>query len=216
MNSAIKLLVVSALLVVLLVTSAQYSSALEKSFYESSPSPEEIIQAEKVLLESIDKDIDIGILTHRKYRFDTEWGPTTTRTFGRFLAGQLPQGTRLHSPGGAYFSREGGAHASLGISFPYPFNFLSISVGLGTVSSVGGYYIPFPDTVNFYNVYGRKNVLIRPYVIWKTDPSTRERTVHVRHYTTTVLSDEYFVVRMNTETWPPGVYPFAEPLPPSF
>lgn len=102
-------------------------------------------------------------------------GKSVRRTIGGLAGNQPPGGNRFGSGGGFYHADKGGPVLPVSISFPQPYNFLSVTVSLG-VSSTSGKFVTVPDTVNYYKLYVEKTYDFRPYVVWEIDVATGKKT----------------------------------------
>lgn len=78
----------------------------------------------------------------------TYWYTTTVQP-----SGQLPGGTKLETPGGLFVNMSSGTLSYIDVSVPW--GKVSIGVNLGVVSnssSVGGFYLAFPNTTDYFIV----------------------------------------------------------------
>ena len=79
---------------------------------------------------------------------------------------------------------------SLNVSFPAPYDLISVSVTLGSVGS-SGVFVLAPDTTHYFKLYVSKKVRVQPYVVYYTN-SQGKKTVWLRSKTTTVTKvDQY-------------------------
>ena len=88
----------------------------------------------------------------------------------------LRGGYKFPTGGGFYFSDSGGPNVSgsVSLSLPAPYNFVSISVGLGNRSTTSGLYVTVPNKTDYFKLYVEKEMEVRPYAIYKQNKHTRE------------------------------------------
>ena len=122
--------------------------------------------------------------------YETVYGTAKTVTIGGYAGNQPAGGRRFNTGGGFWFSDSGGPTASLNVSFPAPYDLISVSVTLGSVGS-SGVFVLAPDSTHYFKLYVSKKVRVQPYVVYYTN-SQGKKTVWLRSKTTTVTKvDQY-------------------------
>lgn len=87
--------------------------------------------------------------------YETVYGTAKTVTIGGYAGNQPAGGRRFNTGGGFWFSDSGGPTASLNVSFPAPYDLISVSVTLGSVGS-SGVFVLAPDTTHYFKLYVSK------------------------------------------------------------
>ncbi len=87
------------------------------------------------------------VIVSEEYALNSEYHTTTVTPNG-----QPPEGVRFPTGGGMYVNTSKGPSLSVGFSVSWGgVVSTSVSIGLaGTAASVGGYFLPAPDTTNRY------------------------------------------------------------------
>ncbi|MCG1013284.1 MAG: hypothetical protein GX892_01685 [Thermoanaerobacteraceae bacterium] len=130
------------------------------------------------------------------YIYEVEYGPIKEVTIEGFLANQPRNGTKFPGGGGFYCSTSGGAKYSVSVSFPEPFDMVTVSAELGYVSnSVSGVYIEAPNTTDYWKAYGEKDFEVQPIIVWKIHRYTGKKSKHVSYHSTTHLRSRYYCVK---------------------
>ena len=95
----------------------------------------------------------------------------------------LSGGYKFPTGGGFYFSDSGGPNVSgsVSLSLPAPYNFVSISVGLGNRSTTSGLYVTVPNKTDYFKLYVEKEMEVRPYAIYKQNKHTREYELYTNY-----------------------------------
>lgn len=111
-----------------------------------------------------------------KERFKYEHFDYQYKTLKGYAGNQLSGGYKFPTGGGFYFSDSGGPNVSgsVSLSLPAPYNFVSISVGLGNRSTTSGLYVTVPNKTDYFKLYVEKEMEVRPYAIYKQNKHTRE------------------------------------------
>ena len=111
-----------------------------------------------------------------KERFKYEHFDYQYKTLKGYAGNQLSGGYKFPTGGGFYFSDSGGPNVSgsVSLSLPAPYNFVSISVGLGNRSTTSGLYVTVPNKTDYFKLYVEKEMEVRPYAIYKQTKHTRE------------------------------------------
>ena len=111
-----------------------------------------------------------------KERFKYEHFDYQYKTLKGYAGNQLSGGYKFPTGGGFYFSDSGGPNVSgsVSLSLPAPYNFVSISVGLGNRSTTSGLYVTVPNKTDYFKLYVEKEMEVRPYAIYKQNKNTRE------------------------------------------
>lgn len=100
-----------------------------------------------------------------KERFKYEHFDYQYKTLKGYAGNQLSGGYKFPTGGGFYFSDSGGPNVSgsVSLSLPAPYNFVSISVGLGNRSTTSGLYVTVPNKTDYFKLYVEKEMEVRPY-----------------------------------------------------
>lgn len=127
----------------------------------------------KAIEKIVAKKIKIGLSsksnsTKGRPTHKIEYGNSVRKTFSGFAGNQPAEGNRFQTGGGFYFSDNGGPSSTISISFPSPFNLLSVSVNLGNSSS-SGKFVLVPDTIHYFKLFVEKTYDCKPYIVWSVD-----------------------------------------------
>lgn len=82
------------------------------------------------------------------------------------FAGNQTTGVRFPTLGGFYYSTSGGPTTTLNLSFPEPYDWLSLSVPLGN-KSTSGIYVAAPNTTDYFKLSVIKDYSVQPYIVYR-------------------------------------------------
>lgn len=153
---------------------AKINSVADAGFvYTISKTEAEVNQEFAEAMSQIEKSI-----TPRgpSYEYKTEYFPKQYKVIKGYAGNQLSGGYRFQTGGGFYFSDSGGpsVSASINLSLPAPFNFISFAVGMGTNSSSSGRIITVPNTTDYFKLYVEKSVTLSPYAVYERRKNTND------------------------------------------
>lgn len=124
-----------------------------------------------------------------------------TASIAGYVGNQPVNGTRFHSTGsGFYYSESGGPTFSVGVSFPYPYNTVSISSSIGN-SGTSGRFVGAPDTTYYYKLYASKKYDVKVTIsykrVWVNDFVGYQWKEWSRYTSKVHLTTDLYAVRMN-------------------
>ena len=134
-------------------------------------------EANMIVMAKVMEQLEGPTLTRdNKERFKYEHFDYQYKTLKGYAGNQLSGGYKFPTGGGFYFSDSGGPNVSgsVSLSLPAPYNFVSISVGLGNRSTTSGLYVTVPNKTDYFKLYVEKEMEVRPYAIYKQNKHTRE------------------------------------------
>lgn len=132
--------------------------------------------------------------------YNITYGTPVTRTASGYPGNQDSNGYRFNTGGGFYWSEGGGPTVSLGISFPSPYDFVSISVPLGNYGS-SGYFVTVPNTIDRFKLYVEQYFSIQPYNIYK-----RTYDVNTHSYYWKLVSKNHTKTRLGFDAYARKVF----------
>ncbi|MBW4828606.1 MAG: hypothetical protein KZY61_05570 [Clostridiaceae bacterium] len=121
-------------------------------------------------LNGIENDDYVVLPRNNPNDYVHKYGPTRIATIRGFAGNQPVKGRKFSSGGGFYYSSKGGPTASASISFPSPFNVISISANLGQSGS-SGVYVAVPNRTDYFKLYIEKDFQVKPCIIYKKQPN---------------------------------------------
>lgn len=155
---------------------------------------------EKLILEENNKNV-FGDKSIRPFNdpsdYKTEYGTSKIAAAEGFAGGQGSAGNRFPSGGGFWHTDSGGPSVSVSVSFPKPFQSVSVSINLGVSGTTGTYYNVEPDDKNFYKLYVEKEYEVTPYVIYR-----RTWIDDFTGYQWVKWSEGHAKIHLGTTAWP--------------
>lgn len=105
-----------------------------------------------------------------------EYGSSKTVTVSGYAGNQESGGKRFKTGGGFYYSDSGGPSVSFSVSFPWPLDIASGSIGLGKSGS-SGVFVSVPSKKYFYKLYITKKVKVTPHITYKREKNSKGKYV---------------------------------------
>ena len=119
-----------------------------------------------------------------KYEYQTIYDAPTYKVLDpEFPSGQEPGGVCLPSGGQLYYNKNGnGPTISFGVTLPYPYNYISGSINIGTVNSDGvGVAVNVPADNHYYKIQVTKTVKIVTYTTYYRLKGSSDPWVYYSH-----------------------------------
>lgn len=180
-----KLLSISLVLTLLFVFSAQTYASGDPSqsggVYVTTTQAERDAEFDKKMNEILENMEEENSLERGlKYHFKTEYKPYQYKNLYGFAGNQLSGGYNFPEGGGIWYTTSGGpdVSASFSLGLPAPYDFVSVSVNIGTAGGTTGEFVIFPADSHYYKVYVKKTMELRPYVTYRAPAGTEDWEVY--------------------------------------
>ncbi|NLJ59250.1 MAG: hypothetical protein GX339_10460 [Tissierellia bacterium] len=134
-----------------------------------------------------------------KYHYRAEYYPYQYKTVSGYAGNQLPGGYRFSTGGGFWYSDSGGPEVSTSVSLalPKPYDFISISVNLGQRTSSSGRFVNVPNTTDYFKLYVRKTIEVRPYAVYRARVGTNDWELYNAGAVSSPYSVDAYAVKVN-------------------